>query len=141
MQNSEEENIKNIKIYVNAKKNKVEIEGLILHKFYYINVLASNTNTGEIFAYEPVELYVQDSFNHNLIIGILVPVLIIVLLVGFYFYRKYRITRNSILYENNDIINMTKLPKSINELQEMENKKVKESKEKYNSLTEDSGNI
>ena len=141
MQNSEEENVKNIKVTVNSKKNIIEINGLVLHRYYYINVLASNTKTGEIFAYEPVELFVQNTTSYNIIIGILVTVVIILGLVGFYFYRKYRISRSSILYENNDIINMAKLPKSINELQEIEKKKVKESKEKYNSLTEDSGNI
>ena len=44
-------------------------------------------------------------------------------------------------YESNDINNMGTLPKSITELKMMQEEKNKKAKEKYNSLTEDSGQV
>ena len=67
--------------------------------------------------------------------------IIILLLVIFYFYRKLRITKAILNYEKNEKKKIGPIPHSINELKRINDNKLKESVKKYNSLTEDSGEI
>ena len=80
------------------------------------------------------------TFNNAPIVLLLIGITILGFLI-FYFYRKYRITKAIVNYQSNDIRNMGSIPKSITELKQMETERNKLAKEKYNSLTEDSGQI
>ena len=130
----------NITIGIDKDKNKIEISKLNRTKKYYVNILISNSRTGQIFAMEPFEIIPNKLFTSNVIITFLIIALIILALVIFYFYRKYRIT-NAIANFGNSIKKMGSIPKSISELKKIQDEKNKKAKEKYNSLTEDSGDI
>ena len=128
-------------IEIDKKENKIEINKLNRKNTYYLNVLITNKKTGQIFAMEPVEIMPNKFFNNNIIVSILIISIVILLLVIFYFYRKYRIAKAIVNFENNDIKKMGSIPKSISELKKIQEEKNKKTKEKYNSLTEDSGEI
>ena len=106
-----------------------------------MNVLLTNKKTGEILALNPLQIIPNKKFSTNFIVIILVIGIIILLFVMFYFYRKYRIAKAIFNYEKNDIKNMGSIPKSITELKKIQEMENKQSKEKYNSLTEDPGQI
>ena len=131
----------NYTIDVNIYKNKVEINNLNPEENYYLNVLLTNKKTGEILALNPLQIIPNKKFSTNFIVIILVIGIIILLFVMFYFHRKYRIAKAIFNYEKNDIKNMGSIPKSITELKKIQEMKNKQSKEKYNSLTEDPGQI
>ena len=90
---------------------------------------------------EPIEIIPNKFFTVNVIVTLLIIGIFILLLVIFYFYRKYRIAKEIINFENSDIKKMGSIPKSITELKKIQEEKNKKAKEKYNSLTEDSGDI
>ena len=125
---------------IKIKNNKIQISGLTLNKYYYMNILATNTKTGEIFSLDPSELFLKKTGKTSkILISILLILVIISCGVVFYFWRKIKLAKNAILFEDNkDNIKMSRLPKSINELQKIENKEIRVAKNKYNSLTEDS---
>ena len=132
----------NYTITTNKYNNEIEIQNLDRNQYYYINVLITNKKTGQIFALDPLQLKPKKKIEIDhvpstiLIIAIATLAVIII-----YFYRKYRVTKALVNYESNDINNMGTLPKSITELKMMQEEKNKEAKEKYNSLTEDSGQV
>ena len=133
---------KNYSISINKNKYTIEITKLSNRKHYYMNVLITNKKTGEIFALNPVEikphiLVVTKRFAVTFII----IAIVVLFFVMFYFYRKFRIAKAIVNYEKNDIKNMGSIPKSITELKKIQEEKNKKAKEKYNSLTEDSGQI
>ena len=131
----------NYTIVIDKKQNKIEIKNLNKKNNYYLNVLISNTKTGQFFAMEPIEIIPNNFLSSTTIVKILIIGIIISLLLIFYFYRKYRITKQIVNYENSDIKKMSSIPKSINELKKIQEEKTKKAKEKYNSLTEDSSDI
>ena len=132
----------NYTINIDKNRNKIEIKNLDKNQNYYMNVLISNKRTGEIFALDPLQLKPNRILKDNNVIATLLIIGIIILIfVVFYFYRKYRITKSIVNYESNDIKNMGSIPKSITELKKIQEEKIKISKEKYNSLTEDPSQI
>ena len=134
---------KDIKINIHKNKKKIEINKLDKKTDYYINVLITNKKTGQIFALDPLQIipYIKISTIKSFTIALLIIILIVLLFVIFYLYRKYRIAKAIVNYEKNDIKNMGSIPKSITELKKIQEEKNKKAKEKYNSLTEDSGEI
>ena len=133
---------KNYTIKINKKNKEIKINKLDKKKYYYINVLITNKKTGQIFALDPLQIKPNTKINEkSFIITFLIIAIIILFFVIFYFYRKYRIAKAIVNYEKNDIKNMGSIPKSITELKKMQEEKNKQAKEKYNSLTEDSGEI
>ena len=131
----------NYKIAIDKNNNKIDINKLNKKTNYYLNVLITNRKTGQIFAMEPIEILPNKIFTVNVIVTILITAIVILLLVIFYFYRKYRIAKEIVNFENSDIKKMGSIPKSISELKKIQEEKNKKAKEKYNSLTEDSGEI
>jgi hypothetical protein len=134
---------KNYTITLNKNKNEIQIDNLERSQVYYLNVLVTNKKTGQIFSLEPLQIKMNKvyvSFNNAPIVLLSIAITILVCFI-FYFYRKYRITKAIVNYQSNDIRNMGSIPKSITELKQMETEKNKLAKEKYNSLTEDSGQV
>jgi len=132
----------NYTINVNKNKNQIEIKNLDKTQNYYINVLITNKKTGQILALDPFQLKPNKILaSNNAIVTILIIVILLLLLIVIYFYRRYRLTKAKVDYENNDIKNMGSIPKSITELKMIQEEKNKKAKEKYNSLTEDSEQI
>ena len=131
----------NYKIAIDKINNKIDINKLNKKTNYYLNVLITNRKTGQIFAMEPIEILPNKIFTVNVIVTILITAIVILMLVIFYFYRKYRIAKEIVNFENSDIKKMGSIPKSISELKKIQEEKNKKAKEKYNSLTEDSGEI
>ena len=133
---------KNYSIKINKNNKEVEISKLDRNTNYYINVLITNKKTGLIYALDPLQIKPNTKIGgKSYIITFLIICIIILLFVIFYFYRKYRIAKTIVNYEKNDIKNMGSIPKSITELKKIQEEKNKKAKEKYNSLTEDSGEI
>ena len=131
----------NYSININKNEGKIEIDKLNPTKQYYINVLVSNTKTGQLMTFVPLELMAYKKVPKNIIITILSVGIVLLLFVLFYYYRKLRIAKAIVNYESNDIKKMGSIPKSITELKKIQEIKNKQAKEKYNSLTEDSGEI
>ena len=119
--------------------NEIEVKNLDKNKNYYINVLVTNIKTGQLFTFDPVQLIPNKRISNNILIILLSIGIVVLIFVIFYFYRKYRIAKAIVNYESNDIKNMGTIPKSITELKKIQEEKNKQSKDKYNSLTEDSG--
>jgi len=133
---------KNYTITTNKNNNQIEIQNLDRNQYYYINVLITNKKTGQIFALEPLQIKPRKLIEVDHVPStILILAIAALLVVIIYFYRKYRITKALVKYESNDINSMGTLPKSITELKMMQEEKNKKAKEKYNSLTEDSGQV
>ena len=133
---------KNYTITTNKNNNQIEIQNLDKNQFYYINVLVTNKKTGQIFALDPLQIKPKKIIEiDHLPSTILILAIAALFVVIIYFYRKYRITKALVKYESNDINSMGTLPKSITELKMMQEEKNKKAKEKYNSLTEDSGQV
>ena len=132
----------NYTITTNKNNNEIEIQNLDSNQNYYINVLITNKKTGQIFALDPLQLKPRKIIEVDHVPSTILMIAIVVLLVVIiYIYRKYRVTKALVNYESNDINNMGTLPKSITELKMMQEEKNKKAKEKYNSLTEDSGQV
>ena len=134
----------NYTININKNKNEIEINNLDKDTNYYMNVLITNKKTGQIFALDPLQLKpfkIVIVFSNYSLIYLLIIAIIILICIIFYFYRKYRITKAIVNYESNDIKKLGSIPKSITELKRIQEEKSIKSKEKYNSLTEDSGDI
>jgi hypothetical protein len=122
----------------NEEKNQILVSGLKNKNNYLINVLINNVNTGEIYTLKPM-LITPNYGSSNLLIIIICIVLILVILgIAFYFYKKYKTTKEILNYEVNDIRNLSSIPKSIAEMRDISQKK---EKEKYASLTEDINEI
>ena len=133
---------RNYTISTNKNNNQIEIQNLDKDQYYYINVLVKNKKTGQIFALDPLQVKPKKIIEIDHLPSTLLIIAIAALcVVIIYFYRKYRVTKALVNYESNDINNMGTLPKSITELKMMQEEKNKEAKEKYNSLTEDSGQV
>ena len=131
----------NYKTEIHLKKNEIEISNLDPKTYYYINVLITNKKTGQIIALNPLQIMPDKKIYSNFLVIFLISGIIILLLVIFYFYRKYRITKAILNYENKEKKKIGSIPHSINELKRINDNKLKESIKKYNSLTEDSGQI
>jgi hypothetical protein len=59
---------------------------------------------------------------------------IVLILLVIYFYKKYKVTKQILNYEINDVRNMSSIPKSLAEMRDMA---VKSQREKYANLAED----
>jgi hypothetical protein len=133
---------RNFTITTDKNNNQIEIQNLDRNQDYYINVLITNKKTGQIFALDPLQLKPRKIIEvDHLPSTILMIAIVVLLVVIIYIYRKYRVTKALVNYESNDIRNMGTIPKSITELKMMQEEKNKKAKEKYNSLTEDSGQV
>ena len=130
----------NYTIDINQNDNTIEISNLDKNKNYYMNVLITNIKTGQLLALDPLQIVLNKNYSNNILIILLIIGIIILIFVIFYFYRKYRIAKAIVNYENNDAKNLGSLPKSITELKKIQEEK-KKTKEKYNSLTEDSEHL
>jgi hypothetical protein len=133
----------NYTITINNNKNLIQIDNLETGQIYYLNVLITNKKTGQIFSLDPIQVKMNRiyiTFNNAPIVLLSIAITILGFLI-LYFYRKYKVTKAIVNYQSNDIRNMGSIPKSITELKQMETEKNKLAKEKYNSLTEDSGQI
>ena len=124
-------------------QKNIEIDKLDRNTNYYINILITNKKTGKIFTFEPLQIVpnTKSVVGSKFVIALFTIGIIILLFVLFYLYRKYRIAKAIVNYEQNDIKNMGSIPKSISDLKKIQEEKNKQAKEKYNSLTEDSGEI
>ncbi len=60
--------------------------------------------------------------------------MIVLILLVIYFYKKYKVTKQILNYEINDVRNMSSIPKSLAEMRDMA---VKSQREKYANLAED----
>ena len=56
----------------------------------------------------------------------------------FYFYRRYKVTKQILNYEVNDVRNLSNIPKTEAEMSEISNRATKKN---YQNLTEDTQNI
>ncbi len=128
---------KDYKIKINKKKNIIEIKNLDRTKFYYINVLITNKKTGQFLALDAIQIKADYKKEKSVVITVLLIGIIVLMFVSFYFYRKFKITKEIIDYETNDTKKLGSIPKSINELKNITDAK----KNKYDSLTEDSNLI
>ena len=140
----EKKSLANYNININKNKNEIEISNLDKNQNYYMNVLVTNQKTGQVFALDPLQVKpfkIVIVFGNNFPIILLLSGIIFLLAIIFYFYRKYRITKAIVNYESNDINKLGSIPKSITELKQIHEEKSKKAKEKYNSLTEDSGQV
>ncbi len=63
----------------------------------------------------------------------IVLVIVLIILVV-YFYKKYKVTKQILNYEVNDVRNMSSVPKSLAELRDLA---VKSERQKYANLAED----
>jgi len=140
----EKKSLANYNININKNKNEIEISNLDKNQNYYMNVLITNQKTGQVFALDPLQVKpfkIVIVFGNNFPIILLLIGIIFLLAIIFYFYRKYRITKAIVNYESNDIKKLGSIPKSITELKQIHEEKSKKAKEKYNTLTEDSGQV
>ena len=140
----EKKSLANYTININKNKNEIEISNLDKNQNYYMNVLITNQKTGQVFALDPLQVKpfkIVIVFGNNFPIILLLSGIIFLLAIIFYFYRKYRITKAIVNYESNDINKLGSIPKSITELKQIHEEKSKKAKEKYNTLTEDSGQV
>ena len=131
----------NISINIDKSNNKVEIQKLDKNSNYFVNVMIINRKTGQRMSLDPLQIVPNKVITKNVTITVLVLILVVLVFTIFYLYRKYRIAKAIVNYENNDIKSMGSIPKSITELKKIQEEKNKKVKEKYNSLTEDSGEI
>lgn len=113
------------KITQNFKTSSI-ISGLQSKKKYFINVMAK-TSSNEILAYRPIEILFESKGVPTYImfmIGILVIGLIYLI---FFFYKKYKLTKKVLEYEVNDVRNMSSIPRTDTEMKNViksvENKK------------------
>ena len=122
----------------NKDKNQILVTGLKNKENYLMNVLLNNIKTGEIYTLKPM-LITPSYGNYNLLIIIICAVILLIIVgIAFYFYKKYKTTKEILNYEVNDIRNLSSIPKSIAEMRDISQKK---EKEKYASLTEDTNEI
>ena len=128
----------NYTIEIDKNEGKIEIDNLDSTKQYYFNVLVTNTKTGQLLTFDPLQLIAYKKVSKNIYIILLSIGIVLLLFVIFYYYRKLRIAKAIVKYESNDIKKMGSIPKSITELKKIQEIKNKQAKEKYNSLTEDS---
>ena len=135
------ENNTNVNYLINMhlNKNKIEISKLNPKTYYFINVLITNKKTGEIIALNPLQIKPDKIIKMNYYLIILIFVLIILSFLIFYYYRRYRKIRSMLKYVDQKDKKVGNIPNSITELKKINANKLKETIEKYNSLTEDSG--
>ena len=137
MQKNITQKYKNIQIEFDDKKKIFKIAGLEGGKEYYMNILASNLNTGEVITYKPVKI-VSSLTTRRLKVALfifLIIMLILFLFAAFYVYRKYRIQK----IELNDIEDLNKgNSKNKNKkIAKLKNINLDFVKKKYNQLSED----
>ena len=102
-----------------------------------MNILINNKKSGEIYTLKPIQVIPIYSLSLGLII-ILIILIVIICGVAFYFYKKFKTTKEILNYEVNDIRNLGSIPKTIAEMREIA---LDKEKSKYASLTEDINEI
>ena len=91
---------KSVEIEFDERKKIFKISGLQGGKEYYMNILASNSNTGEVITYKPVKIFASMT-TRRLKVALfvfLIIMLILFLFAAFYVYRKYRIKQIELNY-------------------------------------------
>ena len=131
------ENENEIKYTIDKIKNTMTVSGLTNKEKYYMNILINNKKSGEIYTLKPIQVIPIYSLSLGLII-ILIIIIIIICGVAFYFYKKFKTTKEILNYEVNDIRNLGSIPKTISEMREIA---LDKEKSKYASLTEDINEI
>ena len=130
---------KDIHYKYNPKSHTINVEGLVNNEKYFINVLITNPNTGEVLTFRPVQVIPSFSGQVSWFLIVMCGISIIfAILVALYFYKKYKKTDAKLQYEVNDIRNLGTIPKTVAEMKTITEKK---EKEKYTTLTEDTQNI
>ena len=131
---------KDYKININKNKNRVEISNLDKNKNYYVNILINNKQTGQFLSLDALQITPNWKKEKNISMTLILIGIIVLIFIIFYFYRKFKIVKDIVNNEINEINDMKKLgsvPKSIHEL-----KNIKDiQKNKYDNLTEDSSLI
>ena len=122
----------------NHKTHTIRVKGLKKNEKYFMNVLITNPVTGEVLTFKPVQVISDYGAISWFLIGMFILGIVIVTFIAGYFYNKYRQTNEQLNYEQNDIRNLSSVPKSMAEMRDLARKK---EKEKYVNLTEDSQNI
>ena len=131
----------NYKIDMHLNKNEIEIYHLNPKTKYYINVLVTNKKTGQIISLNPLQIKPNKIIKVSYYMIILIFIIFVLFFFIFYYYRKYRKIKSMLKFEDEKDKKIGNTPNSIAELKKMGDNKFKKTVEKYNSLTEDSGNI
>lgn len=131
---SESKLYKNIKVVNN---NTIIIKGLSPKEKYYVNILAENIITRELITFKPI-LIVSGGSMPGWIIIAFVLILIGVISVAIFFYKKYIITKKILKYETSDVRNMSEIPKTEAELANIVQQR---EKVKYVNLTENGDKV
>ena len=127
-----------IEIKFDNKKKLFKVNGLEGGKEYYMNILARNLKTGEIFTYKPVKIVASLTARRVKIIltVFLVIILIVFLYIAYTVYRKYKIKKMELNYVEDQNISS---PKNKNKkIGKLKNINLDFVKKKYNKLGEDS---
>ncbi len=127
-----------IEIKFDNKKKLFKVNGLEGGKEYYMNILARNLKTGEVFTYKPVKIVASLTARRVKIIltVFLVIILIVFLYIAYTVYRKYKIKKMELNYVEDQNISS---PKNKNKkIGKLKNINLDFVKKKYNKLGEDS---
>ena len=95
--------------------NNIIVKGLKSNEKYYVNILAENTKTKELITFKPMLIVTSSSIPVGIIIAFIL-ILIFIVTVAVYFYKKYTITKKILRYETSDVRNMSEIPKSESEM-------------------------
>ena len=128
----------NIEINFDEKNRMFKITGLEGGKEYYMNILATNENTGEIITYKPIKIFASVATRRlKIMLTIfLVFILIVFLFAAFTVYRKYRIQKNELNFMEEP--NKSGQKNKSKKFAKLKNLNLDFVKKKYNHLSEDS---
>ena len=79
------------------------ISGLEKKKSYFINIFYLSPKNGAYLIFKPSKINLSTNENHGLLIFFICFLFILVLLVAFYFYKKYRYTKAELEYRMAEI--------------------------------------
>ena len=127
-----------IEINYDEKNRMFKITGLEGGKEYYMNILATNENTGEVITYKPVRIVASVATRRLkvMLIIFLVFILIVFLFAAFTVYRKYRIQKIELNYVEE--LNRASPKNKNKKIAKLKNINLDFVKKKYNQLSEDS---
>ena len=128
---------KSVEIEFDERKKIFKISGLQGGKEYYMNILASNSNTGEVITYKPVKIFASMT-TRRLKVALfvfLIIMLILFLFAAFYVYRKYRIKQIELNYVED--LNKESPRNKNRKIAKLKNINLDFVKKKYNQLSED----
>ena len=101
--------------HIKMSGNNIIVKGLKSNEKYYVNILAENTKTKELITFKPMLIVTSSSIPVGIIIAFIL-ILIFIVTVAVYFYKKYTITKKILRYETSDVRNMSEIPKSESEM-------------------------